>query len=82
MINIDFVPGPSLFDEPPALEEFMLWKPLANTLRKFSDVRHMEGILFKRSKRTNFWKSRYYVLFDDRLAYYKVAYLVLCRHQS
>eukprot|EP00331_Platyophrya_macrostoma_P013682 CAMPEP_0176415868 /NCGR_PEP_ID=MMETSP0127-20121128/6037_1 /TAXON_ID=938130 /ORGANISM="Platyophrya macrostoma, Strain WH" /LENGTH=596 /DNA_ID=CAMNT_0017795895 /DNA_START=34 /DNA_END=1824 /DNA_ORIENTATION=- len=61
----------SFFDDIGPLEEFNFWKPLSSTLRRFSDIKHVEGILFKKSKRTNFWKSRYYVLFDDRLAYFK-----------
>jgi hypothetical protein len=62
---------PSFFDDAGPLEDFSFWKPLSTSLRKFSDVKHIEGILFKKSQRTSFWKSRYYVLFDDRLAYFK-----------
>ncbi len=65
---------PSFFDDAEPLEDFSFWKPLSSSLRKFSDVKHIEGILFKKSQRTSFWKSRYYVLFDDRLAYFKVLY--------
>jgi len=60
---------PSFFDE--NLDNFRIWKKGAS-LKKPSEVRIMEGILFKRSSRTGFWKSRYYVLFEDRLAYFKV----------
>lgn len=68
---------PSFFDETGPLEDSGFWRPFGSTLRKFSDVKHIEGILFKKSKRVNFsWKSRYYVLFDDRLAYFKVIELI------
>jgi len=59
---------PSFFDD--NFDNFRIWKK-GTTPKKPSDVRIMEGILFKRSSGTNFWKSRYYVLFEDRLAYYK-----------
>lgn len=58
----------SFFDD--NLDNFRIWKK-GVSLKKPSDVRIMEGILFKRSTGTNFWKSRYYVLFEDRLAYFK-----------
>lgn len=72
MQNTDFTAKPSFFDDAGPLDDFSFWKPFGSTLKKLSDVRHIEGILFKKSNRTNFLKSRYYVLFDDRLAYFKV----------
>ena len=60
----------SFFDEP-GPEEYKVWKKNV-PLKKPSETRLMEGILFKKSNRTNFWKSRFYVLYEDRLAYYKV----------
>ena len=61
----------SIFDDE-NIEKFIVWKKNTDSLKKLSKVHLKEGILFKKSKRTNFWKSRYYILFDDRLAYYKV----------
>ena len=61
---------PSFFDELHP-ENINLWKK-GPAPKKASEVRLMEGILFKKSSRTSFWKSRYYVLFEDRLAYFKV----------
>ncbi len=61
---------PSFFDDP-VIEDYKLWKK-GVPLKKPSETRLMEGILFKKSNRTNFWKSRFYVLYEDRLAYYKV----------
>jgi hypothetical protein len=63
---------PSFFDDVGANEDSLFWRNITVTTKKLSDVKHIEGILFKRSKRTSFWKSRTYVLFDDRLAYFKV----------
>jgi len=74
--NIDWTAKPSFFDDYSTPEEFTFWKPLTNYTRKFSEIKHIEGILFKKSQKTNFWKSRYYVLYDDRLAYFKVATLL------
>jgi len=62
---------PSFFDDAGSHEDFSFWKQISITTRKLSDVKHTEGILFKKSKRTSFWKSRYYILYDDRLAYFK-----------
>ena len=70
--NPEPVIRPSFFDDVGPLEDFCFWKPMAGTSKKFSDVKHIEGNLFKKSKASNFWKSRYYILFDDRLAYFKV----------
>jgi len=61
----------SFFDDD-NIENVSLWKK-ENSLKKLSDVKIMEGNLFKKSSRTKFWKSRYYVLFEDRLAYFKVS---------
>jgi hypothetical protein len=61
---------PSFFDEQHT-EDYQMWKK-GVPLKKPSEIRLMEGILFKKSSRTNFWKSRFYVLYEDRLAYYKV----------
>ncbi len=77
MQQIDFTTKPSFFDDITPLDDYIFWKPLTNALKKFSDLRHIEGILFKKSKRTSFLKSRYYVLFDDRLAYFKVLHHIL-----
>ena len=71
LVNTDQGYMSSIFDDD-NIANFTIWRKNANTFKKFSEVRVMEGILFKQSKRTNFWKSRYYVLFEDRLAYYKV----------
>lgn len=60
---------PSFFDDD-VLENFLLWKKSPYT-KKPSEVKITEGILFKKSSKTNFWKSRYYVLFEDRIACYK-----------
>ncbi len=62
----------SFFDDVGPLEDFSFWKPLSNSLRQFSHTRQIEGTLFKRSNWANFWESRYYVLFDDRLACFEV----------
>lgn len=70
MKNQVFTIKPSFFDEANLIDPKIWKKGIA--LKKPSEVRLIEGILFKRSTRTNFWKSRYYVLFEDRLAYYKV----------
>jgi len=59
----------SFFDDE-NLENFQFWKK-NSPLKKPSDEKVIEGNLFKRSSRTNFWKSRFFVLFEDRLAYYK-----------
>ena len=69
MQNTQTVAKPSFFDDENT-QNFQLWKKEA--MKKPSDVHVMEGVLFKRSSRTNFWKSRYYVLFEDRLACFKV----------
>mgnify|MGYP000998716614 FL=1 len=68
---------PSFFDDAGSNEDFLFWKNVSVT-KKMSDVKHIEGILFKRSERTGFWKSRTYVLFDDRLAYFKVQFEAHC----
>ncbi len=60
----------SFFDDE-SLENFQFWQKDV-PLKKPSDVKIIEGILFKKSSRTGFWKSRYFVLFEDRLAYHKV----------
>lgn len=65
---------PSFFDEAPSAD-YIIWKK-GDSVKKPSEQRLMEGILFKRSSGTDFWKSRYYVLFEDRLAYYKVLFVV------
>lgn len=61
---------PSFFDDT-ASNDYSIWKKDVPP-KKASEVRITQGILFKKSSRTNFWKSRFYVLFEDRLAYYKV----------
>ena len=71
LVNTEKIYMPSIFDDE-NISNFTIWRKNANTFKKFSNTHLMEGILFKQSKRTNFWKSRYYVLFEDRLAYYKV----------
>jgi len=64
---------PSFFDDVNiSSNEYSIWKKDVPP-KKASEVRITEGILFKKSSRTNFWKSRFYVLFEDRLAYYKVS---------
>lgn len=73
MQNTETSEKPSFFDDPGASDDFLFWKNVSSHPKKFSEVKHIEGILFKQSKRTSFWKSRYYVLFDDRLAYFKVS---------
>jgi len=60
---------PSFFDDDHP-ENYQFWKK-GDTLKRPSDAKVIEGILFKRSSRTQFWKSRLYVLFEDRLAYHK-----------
>jgi len=60
---------PSFFDDT-APSEYSIWKKDVPP-KKASELRITQGILFKKSSRTNFWKSRFYVLFEDRLAYYK-----------
>lgn len=63
----------SFFDDiEPSLEDSNFWLPSINIPKKISDVKQIEGVLFKKSKSSNFWKSRYFALFDDRLAYFKV----------
>jgi len=61
---------PSFFDDDHP-ENYRFWKK-GDTLKRPSTEKVIEGILFKRSSRTSFWKSRLYVLFEDRLAYHKV----------
>jgi len=69
MHHNSYVPIPSFFDDvSPAA--YQLWKKGAPLRRAFEN-KLFENVLFKRSKRSNLLKSRYYVLFDDRLAYYK-----------
>ena len=72
MNNSTIKPGSSFFDDASSVD-YTIWRKNAS-LKKASEVRILEGILFKKSTRTNFWKSRYYVLFEDRLAYYKVIF--------
>lgn len=71
MLNAESLAKPSFFDDVVGIEDYKFWKPVVPN-KRFSDIKHIDGILFKRSKRTSFWKSRYYVLYDDRLAYFKV----------
>jgi len=59
----------SFFDDANS-RSYQLWKK-STSLKKPSENKIYECVLFKRSKRTNFLKSRFYVLFDDRFAYYK-----------
>lgn len=74
--GLDLTTKKYFFDDAATLEDLSFWKQHSNFPKKFSEIKHIEGILFKKSKKTNFWKSRYYVLFDDRLAYFKVASFV------
>jgi len=60
----------SFFDDPEDIE-YKLWKELPINNKKFSDVRLYEGLLFRKSTKTNFFKSRYFILFEDRLSFYK-----------
>ena len=56
-------------------KDFKIWKKIntAPIKKGMSDFRIIESILFKKSsKKTNFFKSRYYVLFEDRFGYFKV----------
>lgn len=62
----------SFFDDTNT-EGYIIWKK-GVPLKKASEVRLMEGILFRKGKSTGFWKSRFYVLFEDRLAYFKVIF--------
>ena len=71
---------PSFFDEAPSAD-YVIWKK-GVPVKKPSEHRLMEGILFKKSSGTNFWKSRYYVLFEDRLAYYKVLFIGSYRYSN
>ena len=66
-----YIPTPSFFDDVNPIA-YQLWKK-GPPLRRPSEHRIYESILFKRSKKTNFLKSRYFILFDDRLAYFKVS---------
>jgi len=59
----------SFFDDA-VIDNYTFWKKKAS-LKKHLDTRLMESNLFRKSSRTNFWKSRYYILYEDRLAYYK-----------
>jgi len=60
----------SFFDDANT-DNYIFWKKKA-PLKKHSEVKLMEGNLFRKSsKRANFWKSRYYILYEDRLAYHK-----------
>jgi len=67
-------PVKSSFFDDANIENYAFWKKKAH-LKKHSDVKLMEGNLFRKSSRTNFWKSRYYILYEDRLAYHKVSNL-------
>ena len=73
--DFEWVIQPSFFDDPGPLEDFSFWKPLSSSFRQVSTVKIMEGNLFKRSSWANFWESRYYVLFEDRLACFEVSSL-------
>ena len=77
MENQVFTIKPSFFDDAVSIDN-KLWKK-KTPLKKPSETRLIEGILFKKSSRTGFWKSRYYVLFEDRLAYFKVPCLLFIR---
>lgn len=61
----------SFFDDT-NIENYAFWKKKAH-LKKHSDVKLMEGNLFRKSSKKDFWKSRYYILYEDRLAYHKVS---------
>jgi len=73
--QLDNLIKPSFFDDV-LIDNYTFWKKKAS-LKKHSDRRLMESNLFRKSSRTNFWKSRYYILYEDRLAYYKVKPTIL-----
>jgi serine/threonine protein kinase len=68
MMNNDHTYIASIFDDD--VQDYTMWKKNPSALKKYSELKIIEGLLFKQSNRTNFWKSRFYVLFEDRLACY------------
>ena len=71
---VDDLYNTSFFDD---LEDkdFKIWKKAnGSPIKKpLSNSRILESTLFKKSaKKANFFKSRYYVLFEDRFGYFKV----------
>ena len=64
---------------------FKIWEKVNSmpVKRSISDIRILESILFKRStKKVNFFKSRYYVLFEGKIVYFKVLIINFIIHNS
>lgn len=79
----------SFFDEfPDARKEYAvsvdkLWLPwekfqeIEKGFPYFSRNPIVEGLLFKKSKKTAWFRNKFYMLYQDRLLYYKVLRIIL-----
>ena len=64
---------PSIFDftDKEKCKKYKIWEKIPITLKK-NEVKLIEGILFKKSKKTGFWKQKVYALYNDKLVAYEV----------
>jgi calcium-dependent protein kinase len=62
---------PSFFDDPDT-SDYRLWKTYKHNNKKFSTSKIYEGTLFRKCKNPEIkYKNRFFILFEDRLGYYK-----------